>query len=567
MDIYIISKRLFSITVIFLFLSTLFVCTSSASVTIDKHDFETELYEDNDASFDGYIIQLNEDSILRFRNTLASRCDDFCSNLNTNIKNIFLKYNVENYRTKLLSIQKQVKESILKLLGGDISSEKIFSEDFTFLFNGICIKNIPDESIDQIKSLSYVKDVVPNYRITATLDESVPLINADDIWEKTDTHGDHITGKGITVAILDTGVDYNHPDLKDNYIQDGSYDFVNKDDDPIDDHYIGHGTHCAGILCGKGNESNYRYVGVAPDAKFYAFKILDYKGDGNYSTLLAGLQAAVDPNGDLDTSDHVDIVSLSFGTETPGSPDDVICQVTEDAVDVGVIVVAAAGNSGPKICSISSPGCSKKVICVGSADKNDVIASSSSRGPVIQGGNFIIKPDVVAPGVDIISTKVNGGYQTMSGTSMATPHVAGAITLLLQAKPEYRGDYEEIKKVLQESAVDLGYGANIQGSGRIDILNTIEPSYELRIQSPSEVNEKESFEISISDKEGNPVKAIVILKVPFHIPRISFGSTVTFEAPNVFIRSRTAIIGEIIVFKLLNRDDQVKRNIIIFNKN
>jgi hypothetical protein len=202
-----------------------------------------------------------------------------------------------------------------------------------------------------------------------------------------------------------------------------------------------------------------------------------------------------------------------------------------------------------------------------SSDLNDIIAGDSSRGPVEWDGNYMVKPDVVAPGVSITSTKKNGGYVSLSGTSMATPHVAGAVALLLQARPDLRGDSEEVKKVLKESAVDLGYDANTQGSGRIDVLNAIDPSYELHIKYPSQVHEKEKFEISISDKEGNPVKALIVLKVPFHIPRLKYGSTVTFEAPNVFIRCKDILVGEIIVFKLFSGNDPIKKEILILNKN
>ena len=181
-------------------------------------------------------------------------------------------------------------------------------------------------------------------------------------------------------------------------------------------------------------------------------------------------------------------------------------------------------------------------------------------------GGYMVKPDVVAPGVGIISTKKGGGYTSMSGTSMATPHVAGAVALILQNKPELRSNPEEIKRILKDTAADLNYDVNTQGSGRIDVLNAINHDNEQFIDSPSEIFEKENFEVSISDKTGSPVNALVLFTAPFHLPRFKYGSTVTFKAPTILMPYKDKVVGKIIVIKLFSEDKVWKKDIVIINK-
>lgn len=551
----------------FLVLSMLFVSIFATFTVTSKNEvllLDCE-HDKSNIYYDGYIIEFEQDSLLQYRNKLSSKFESFGINLKDNLKDTFLKINLENYKNNLLFKTNIFKQDILKLVSKDANLENFLIDEYRVVFNGVCVKNIPEDVVSKIKNLDYVKDVIPNNIISISLDESVSLINAENLWKKTDIYGENMTGKGVTVAILDTGVDYTHPDLRENYISDGSYDFINFDNDPMDDNYASHGTHCAGIICGKGYESNFTYVGVAPDAKFYAFKVLKSSGNTTLSTILAGLNAAVDPNRDFDPSDHVDIVSLSFGTETAGSPDDMLSRIADDVVEAGVIVVAAAGNEGPYSCTITSPGCARKVICVGSVDKYDNIARDSSRGPVEWDDNYMIKPDIVAPGVGITSTRRNGGYITLSGTSMATPHVAGAAALLLQARPDLFGKPDKVKYILKESAVDLGYCANIQGAGRLDVFNAVYPSNELYIKCADQIYEQKNFEIKLVDKTGEPVNAFIVLKTPFHLPRVRYGSTITFNAPVVLFGKKNGIISEIIAFRLINTDEVVRKDIVILN--
>ena len=451
------SSKILSVLIIFLLVFTMF---SSITKSLPIGTEEKTTYEN-----DGYIIELFDKPVFTYLNNAKKEIGIFFPSFSDSL----LKSQIDNYRNLILNSHNKAIDSILSLIDEKDRKNIVFSREYTGIFNGFFIKNISSSLVDKIKDLPFIKNVYPNYKFSVCLDESVPLIKASDAWDIQNKFGDYITGKGINIAILDTGIDYTHPDIVGNYVD--GYDFVNNDDDPMDDQ--GHGTHCAGIIAGTGVNSDYEYIGVAPDSNLYAFKVLDYQGSGNLDNYIAGLEAAVDPNGDGDPSDHVDIISISFGTEEAGSPNDVISLKADEIVDMGIIVVAAAGNNGPNSNSITSPGCSLKTITVGSIDKNSVVSISSSRGPVEFNGSFCIKPDIVAPGVGIKSTYPGGGYVVMSGTSMATPHIAGAAALLLQAYPNLKP--AEVKQILKDFSVDLGEigDDNNYGSGRVNVLNAL----------------------------------------------------------------------------------------------
>jgi len=550
-------KKIFVILVLFLFLTTIFNFNSSAIKVIQK---DNDI--NNKQNYNGYIIELKDKPILSMRNKLKIVAKYLFSNLSEKVKNNFISKKIQDYEEKLISIHQTVKENISKLIGNDVKFEEIISKEYFDIFNGISINDISDEVITKIKNLNCIKDIFPNYKISITLDESVPLINTDDVWKMKDDLGRHITGKDITIAFLDTGVDYYHLDLRDNFIADGSYDFVNDDADPMDDN--GHGTHVTGIALGRGIESNYQYIGVAPDAKFYSYKILKHDGEGDFLTYYEGMMRALDPNDDGDYSDKVDIISLSFGTKEPGDPDDSFCQVLDNVVNEGVTVVVAAGNLGPKSHTIASPGCARTSICVGSTNKNDIIASTSSRGPVIWNNNYMEKPDVVAPGVSIKSMKNGGGYVFNSGTSMATPHVAGAVALILQSNPSFNPN--DVKEYISQSTIDLGYDVNTQGSGRIDVLKSLVPNDKFIIEAPYEVNETQIFRVKVSDDNGNPIRAWTFMLVPFHIPRLKYRHTRNFIAPIIVSKNKDCIEGKIIVIKISGGFSIIKKDIKIINK-
>lgn len=318
-------------------------------------------------------------------------------------------------------------------------------------------------NLEEIRKLPQVAAVYPDNPVTALLEHSVAKVGAHTVWTLRDNEDKSITGAGITVAILDTGIDYRHPDLGGCLGAGckivGGFNFVEGEDstDPMD--YEGHGTHVAGIVAANGT-----LRGVAPDAKLYAFKVLDNNGNGMDSAIIAGLERAVDPDGDPLTDDQVDVINMSLGGW--GGADSPVSEAANAAMNAGIIVVVAAGNEGSGYSTIGSPGNAAQVITVGATDDEDVIAPFSSRGPVLE-VNYV-KPELVAPGVDINSAAPGGGYAVHSGTSMAAPHVAGGAALLKQLHPDLTP--QEIKSLLIANTRDIGLDIFTQGSGRMDLI-------------------------------------------------------------------------------------------------
>lgn len=261
-------------------------------------------------------------------------------------------------------------------------------------------------------------------------------------------------GEGITVAVIDTGVS-PHVDLTkpDNRII-GFIDIVNKKDLPYDDN--GHGTHIAGIIGGNGYASRGKLMGVAPKSNILAIKALDEHGSGTTSNILEAIEYAINTKEKYNTR----IINLSLGTpSTIPSRFDPLSRAVKRAVKSGLTVVVAAGNSGPEMGTILSPGISEYALTVGAVDdkrtidtRDDTIAPFSSRGPTKEGR---IKPDLLAPGVNInsLSNQKMDGYNTLSGTSMATPLVSGSVALLLNKENSLKPI--EVKEKLMESSMDL----------------------------------------------------------------------------------------------------------------
>lgn len=378
---------------------------------------------------------------------------------------VLFQMDLTSARTSIESEQQRFKMDIVQLESQALSQPNtIYSAAMTQIkheyytaFNGMALTT-KRWMVDEIRNLPYVKNVFEDNKVKALDDESNHVIGADSVWTRLG-----VTGKEIVIGIVDTGIDYSHPDLGRGFGPGfkvmGGYDFVNNDNDPTDDN--GHGTHVAGIAAANGN----LLKGVAPDAKLMAFKVLDSGGSGDNSWVIAGIDRALNPDNNPNTDDAVDIINLSLGGF--GNPDDPGSQAVDNAVRSGVVCVVAAGNTGSYAQSIDSPGCARNALTVGATDVFDVIAQFSSRGPSKK--IFAIKPDVVAPGVQINSANVGGGYVERSGTSMATPHVTGAVALLLELHPDWTP--EMIKSALMQSAIDIGEEIMTQGSGRINVYN------------------------------------------------------------------------------------------------
>ncbi|HOZ49250.1 MAG TPA: S8 family serine peptidase [Candidatus Hydrogenedentes bacterium] len=322
------------------------------------------------------------------------------------------------------------------------------------VFNGVAV-SLTDREVEEVRRLDYVKNVFRDAEVQVHLNASVPRIHADRVWNDLGA-----TGEGVVVGIIDTGIDYTHPDLGGGYGPGykviGGYDFRNDDEDPMDDH--GHGTHCAGIVAANGI-----LKGVARGASLMALKVLDSSGSGEWSDVVAGIEWATDPDGDPATDDALDVISLSLGA--PGDPTDPPCQAIDNAVALGVVCVLSAGNTGFYE-TIGSPGCAREGIAVGAAEAYDDVADFSSRGPVIFTSD--IKPEICAPGVSIVSLDLGEGTIARSGTSMACPHISGAAALLLELHPDWTP--RAIKSALMGTAVDMGLDALAQGAGLVDVF-------------------------------------------------------------------------------------------------
>jgi major intracellular serine protease len=287
-------------------------------------------------------------------------------------------------------------------------------------------------------------ELVEQLEMVNEIPKGVEIIQAPEIWPET-------KGKGITVAVLDTGCDTDHPDLMDRII--GGYNFTKDDggDSLKFEDYNGHGTHVAGTIAATLNNSGV--VGVAPEANLLILKVLGKNGSGKYDWIIKAIQYAIDQK--------VDIISMSLG-----GPNDVkaLHDVIIEAVNQNILVVCAAGNDGDGKDSTDEfgyPGCYNEVISVGAVNlerKSSGFTNSNNQ------------VDLVAPGEKIISTYLNGTFATLSGTSMATPHVSGALALLkVISNSAFERDLTvpELYSQLIKRTVPLGNSPNIEGNGLV----------------------------------------------------------------------------------------------------
>lgn len=387
-----------------------------------------------------------------------------------------------------------------------------FANALYFSATKAVIMEIANRDDVEIIGLNKKQNLIPecrNARPCVSTDASreitpnVLQVNAEQVWAQ------GYTGAGVIVAVVDSGVNYEHADVADHLWDGGEefphhgYDIVNGDDDPMDDK--GHGTHVAGIVCGDGTSGSQ--TGVAPDATLMCVKSIAVDGFGGAVNIAGGMEWAVEHD--------CDMISMSLGMAGASVTDKIVLRRTCVAVnDAGIVAAVCAGNEGldillmaypipdnvrvPASCpppyldpdQLVNPGELSCVIAVGAVDGNDAAASFTSRGPVTwqdtefgdyayEPGIGLIRPDVCAPGVAIKSLDYQdiNGYTNMDGTSQATPCVSGIVALMLQKNPNLMP--ADICRILEETSLKLTPNkSNITGVGRVDALaaiNAVEP--------------------------------------------------------------------------------------------
>ncbi|MFH8434612.1 S8 family serine peptidase [Streptomyces sp. NPDC018007] len=293
----------------------------------------------------------------------------------------------------------------------------------------------------------------------ASLDRSTAQIGAPEAWRA------GYDGKGTTVAVLDTGVDATHPDLA------GKLgDVRNFTTDPTANDGHGHGTHVASTIAGSGAASDGSRKGVAPGTRLLVGKVLEDSGAGSYSAIIAGMEWAARAG--------ADVVSMSLGGQPTDGTDVLSLALNSLSEETGALFVVAAGNTGADY-TVGSPGAAEKALTVGAVDRDDALADFSSRGPRV--GDDGAKPDLTAPGVGIVAARaagtsmgrpVDAAYTAASGTSMATPHVAGAAAILAGQHPDWSA--RQLKDALM-STTRTAPGRTVyeQGAGRVDVARSV----------------------------------------------------------------------------------------------
>jgi subtilisin family serine protease len=290
------------------------------------------------------------------------------------------------------------------------------------------------------------------------LDHNLTQIGAPAAWRT------GATGKGVKVAVLDTGIDATHPDLKGRI---GETRNFSKAKDAVD--RFGHGTHVAATIAGTGKAAGGERKGVAPDANLLIGKVLDDNGEGDDSSVIAGMEWA---------ATRAKVVNMSLGGMPTDGTDPLSTALNKLTAQHGTLFVTAAGNDGALL-SVSSPGAADAALTVGAVDGKDMLAEFSSRGP--RPVRYAAKPEIVAPGVDIVAARAKGTqmgepvdarYTAASGTSMATPHVAAAAALLAQRHPAWKA--AQLKAAIVGSAAPAKGGDAFElGAGRLDVAAAV----------------------------------------------------------------------------------------------
>jgi subtilisin len=356
--------------------------------------------------------------------------------------------------------------------------------------------SIPPQAVAALQAHPAVVRVEPDVEAYAVAGEypwGVVRIGAQSVHSLTPP----VLGTGVRVAVIDSGVDATHPDVAANCR--GGWDFVNRDDDPADDN--GHGTHVAGTIAAVWNGSGV--VGVAPQTDLYALKVLGASGSGRYSDIIAAVNWCVTNTDGIE----IDIANLSLGSS--GDPGATVKEAFDRAYGYGVLIVAAAGNSGRSSGlgdNVIYPARYDSVVAVAAADSLDRRASFSSTGPAVE---------LIAPGVAVYST-IPGGYAMYNGTSMAAPHVTGAAALVWAAHPDW--DNVLVRTALAGTAEDLGLAPKQQGYGlvRADLAVAVTGGREPTISPTLYVEELTGTSKAANPRKWTATVAILIADQDHH---------------------------------------------------
>lgn len=364
-------------------------------------------------------------------------------------------------------------KAITSLLGTRRSQGAVSRFESFWIFNGLSVTATADV-INELAARSDVQSITtdnvsiipasnPAYN---TAENNLAVINAPDLLNL------GFAGQGVVIASMDSGVDISHPDLVDSW-RGGSNSWF----DPYNQHpttptdFSGHGTQTMGVMVG--GDSGGTLIGTAPEAKWIAVKIFNDSGASTATAIHLGFQWLLDPDGDPNTADAPQVVNNSWAYGTPGC--NLEFQPDVQALEaVGILPIFSAGNYGPGASTSVSPANYPEALAVGATDNSDQLYVFSSRGPSACGEAATIFPELMAPGVAIKTTDRFGTYFQSTGTSLAAPHVSGALALLLSAFPGLT--VEQQRMALLNTAVDLGDPGldNNFGAGRLDVFAAYE---------------------------------------------------------------------------------------------
>lgn len=384
----------------------------------------------------------------------------------------------EETDTYLVGFQNYINEALIEGCGGETGEtwERIAAAEVELTQEeAACLS-----SQDAVSYIEQNNTVAVDETATATASPAlknwgIERVQAEDAWDN------GVTGAGVDVAVIDTGISTSHPSLT----VTGGFSAVSYTDSYDDDN--GHGSHTAGIIAA--NQPSVGLVGVAPDVNLYAVKVLDQDGQGPLAQVLTGIDWAI--------ANDIDVISMSFGTLTNSNT---MRSMLDEAYEEGIIVAAAAGNRGEGTLPegrVEFPARFDSTVAVGAVDEHNERAYFSATGEAVE---------IAAPGVDIVSSYKDATYGPLSGTSMATPFVAGAFALLKEAYPEKSAP--ELRAMLQDEAIDLGESGRDPnyGYGLLQIPDLSESALDQDKENPLESDDKTDEKPVEEDIEENPLK-------------------------------------------------------------